>query len=137
MNIKHYENIVESFKRDHPYMEEDLNDWRPRGDMGIRITLRDGTNYDYDIVSRGVRRVKNFLVTNKDDITDEQCRASIAYHLNEYMNLKGFTQQTLSEYTGLGKGSIHNYMTAKATPSATALRKLAHALDCSMSDLLD
>lgn len=137
MDKRYYENIVESFKDDHPYMEKDLHDWRPRSDSGIRVVLTDGSEYDYDIVTRGVRRVKKFTVSNPDDITDERCRESIAYHLNEYMTMRGFTQYSLSEYTGLGKGSIHNYMTGKATPSATALRKLAHALNCNITDLLD
>ena len=137
MDKRHYENIVESFKNDHPYMERDLYDWRPRGDAGVRLVLHDGSEYDYDIVSRGVRRVKKFNISKPEDITDEQCRASIAYHLNEYMTLRGFTQYTLSEYTGLSKASIHNYMLGKATPSATALRKIAHALGCNITDLLD
>lgn len=137
MDIRYYESIVESFKDDHPYLARDLYDWRPRGDKGIRIILNDGTEYDYDIVSRGARRVKNFTMPTVNDITDEQCRASIAYHLNEYMTMRGFTQYTLAEYTGLSKASIHNYMLGKATPSATALRKIAHALDCNISDLMD
>lgn len=137
MNIRYYEDIFESFKRHHPYMVNDVEDYRPRGDMGIRVTMTDGSMYDYDTITRGVRRVENYIMDTADDITDETCRASIAYHLTEQMSLKGFSQQSLAEYTGLGKGSIFNYINGRATPSATALRKLAQVLGCSIADLLD
>lgn len=137
MNTKHYENIFEEFKDCHPYLIQDCIDWRPRGDRGIRASMKDGTMYDFDTITKCVRRVEDHVMLSAEDITEEHCRASIAYHLTELMGLKGHTQQTLSEYTGLGKGSIHNYINGKATPSATALRKMAQALDCSVADLLD
>ena len=137
MNEKYYENILTQFLDHHPYMEKDLCVWRPRGELGIRVQLIDGTEYDYDIISNGIRRVVDHSMHNMEDITEERCRASIAYHLVELMTLRGFSQNTLAAYTGLGRGSINNYINGKATPSATALRKLARALDCNITDLLD
>ena len=137
MNNKHYESIFDSFLAHHPYMEKDVHDWRPRGDWGVRVELTDGTEYDYDTMSNGIRRVINHNMTTMEDITEERCRASISYHLTELMTLRGFSQNTLSDYTGLSKGSINNYINGTATPSATALRKLARALDCNITDLLD
>lgn len=137
MNVKHYEEIFEEFKLHHPYLVGDVKDWRPRGDVGIRLTMSNGIRYDFDRVTKGIRLVKDHRMTDMDDITEERCRASISYHLTEMMGLKGFNQQSLAEYTGLGKGSINSYIKGKATPSATALRKMAAALDCSISDLLD
>lgn len=137
MNTRHYEGIFEQFKDYHPYLVDDYADWRPRGDRGVRVIMKNGTMYDFDIITKGVRRVEDHSMQTVEEITEERCRASIAYHLTELMGLKGYTQQTLSEYTGLGKGSIYNYVNGKATPSATALRKMAQALDCSVADLLD
>ena len=137
MNTKHYDEIFEKFKEYHPYLIGDCSDWRPRGDRGIRVTMKDGTMYDFDIITKYVRRVEDYSMFRVEEITEDRCRASIAYHLTEQMGLKGFSQQTLSEYTGLGKGSIYNYINGKATPSATALRKMAQALDCSVADLID
>lgn len=137
MNDRHYESIFESFLHYHPYMEKDLKGWRPRGELGIRVTLTDGTEYDYDIVANSIRRVIDHSMHSMEDITEERCRASIAYHLIELMTLRGFSQNTLSEYTGLSKGSINNYINGTSTPSATALRKIARALDCNITDLLD
>lgn len=137
MNTKHYDEIFEEFKDYHPYLVNDVDNWRPRGDRGIRLFMKNGMQYDFDRVTKGVRRVKDYSMLNIKDISEERCRASIAYHLSEMMGLKGYTQQTLAECTGLGKGSIYNYLNGKSTPSATALRKMAQALDCSISDLLD
>ena len=137
MNTRHYENIFEQFKEYHPYLIDDVVDYRPRSDRGIRLTMENGTTYDFDTITKCVRRVEDHSMHTAEDITEDRCRASIAYHLTELMGLKGYTQQTLSEYTGLGKGSIYNYVNGKATPSATALRKMAQALDCSVADLLD
>lgn len=137
MNNRHYEDIFEEFKDYHPYLVNDYEDWRPRGDRGVRVIMKNGDKYDYDTITKCVRRVEDHSMFRAEDITEERCRASIAYHLTELMGLRGYTQQTLSEYTGLGKGSIYNYVNGKATPSATALRKMAQALDCSVADLLD
>lgn len=137
MNTKHYDAIFELFETYHPYLVEDVVDWRPRSDRAIRLIMDNGTMYDFDTITKCVRRVEDHNMNKAEDITEERCRASIAYHLTELMGLKGYNQQTLAEYTGLGKGSIYNYINGKATPSATALRKMAHALDCSVADLLD
>jgi DNA-binding Xre family transcriptional regulator len=137
MNDEYYAHILDSFLEYHPYMKKELHNWRPRGEWGIRVTLLDGSEYDYDTITNGIRRVVNHRMNNMEDITEERCRASISYHLTELMALRGFSQNTLSEYTGLSKGSINNYINGTSTPSATALRKLARALDCNITDLLD
>lgn len=137
MNIRYYENIFASFLDNHPYMEKELEDWRPRGEWGIRATLKDGSEYDYNISTNTIRRVVDHSMPKIEDVTEERCRASISYHLIELMAVKGFSQNTLSEYTGLSKGSINNYINGTATPSAIALVKIARALDCTVADLID
>lgn len=137
MNNNHYEDIFEQFKIYHPYLVNAVTDYRPRGDRGIRLIIDSGEMYDFDAVSKCIRRVEDNRMRGMKDITEENCRKSIAYHLTEHMNMKGYSQQTLAEDTGLGKGSIYNYLNGKATPSATALRRMAQALDCSVADLLD
>jgi transcriptional regulator with XRE-family HTH domain len=72
-----------------------------------------------------------------EDLTDELCRSALSYNLIELMDRKGFSQKTLAEYTGLGKGTIYNYINKKATPSLTALRKIAYALGCTVSELVE
>lgn len=137
MNTQWYDEIFNELKLHHPYVVDDIIDVRPRGDRGLRLTLNDKTQYDYDCATKGLRRVVDFSETRGNHITDEWCRDSFAYHLIDQMNLKGHTQDTLAERSGLGKGSISKYINKKATPSMTALRKIANALDCSIAELLD
>ena len=137
IDTKWYDEIFEDFKNQHPYMIQEVKSVRPRGDIGIRIETYDGSRYDYDMNTKGIRRVKNFYRSNSKDITDEWCRNSFLYHLTEQMGLKGFTQETLAKYSGVAKGSINKYLHKQATPSMTALRKIAEALECSIADLLD
>lgn len=137
MNTKYYEEIFNTFKEYHPYMAQDVVDYRPKSDIAIRLITRDGTYYDFDTISKGVRRMPDDYKLRKDQITDAQCRKSFACHLSEMMILKGYTQQSLSEYTGISKGSINNYLNETKTPSLTNVRKIAYALDCSIAELLD
>ena len=132
-----YEDRLKEFKRYHPYMVEHILHVRPRGEAGIRVTLKDGTQYDFGSMENGVRRVVDYTPDALNDITDERCRDSFAYRLTELMSARGFTQQSLVEYTGLSKGAINNYLNKKATPSFTAARRIAYALGCSVSELID
>lgn len=137
MNTKYYDEIYEEFRSHHPYAVDDIVNWRPRGEYGIRLTMKDGVKYDFDKISMGIRRVNNYSFESRDSITDEQCRKSFAYHLSELMVLRGFTQLTLSEYTGISKASISAYLNESKTPSMTNMRKIAYALDCQLGELLD
>lgn len=137
MNIKHYEDIYELFTQYHKDMAPNVVDYRPRGDLGIRVTLRSGDRYDFDIISKGVRKARDNYELKKDEITDDLCRSSFAYHLTDMMGVRGFTQQTLAEYTGISKGSINAYINKTKTPSITNLRKIAYVLDCSIAELMD
>lgn len=137
MNLKHYEGIYKMFCDSYPYMVKDVEDWRPKGDLGVRVFMRDGKQYDYDTISKGVREAVTRYDMAKTDITDEKCRESFAYHLTMMMGTRGYTQRTLSEYTGISKGSINAYINKDKTPSLTNVRKIAYALDCSIAELLD
>ena len=136
MNAQYYKEILEQFKTYHPYLAEGIEDWRPRGEYGIRVLMKDGTEYDYHSTSNAVRNVKARPMY-KDDLYDEvEWRKIFSDRLAEYMAAKGISQQALSEYTGLGKATINGYVNGKVTPSAYALTKLARALDCAVMDLL-
>lgn len=137
MNNKHYSAILEDFFNEHPYMRNEYSEYRPKGDRGIRVTLKDGNQYDYDIITKSIRKINDDRRLTKDEITDEQCRKSFAYHLANLMGERGYTQQTLSEYTGISKGSINAYLNASKTPSITNMRRIAYALDCAINELLD
>ena len=135
MNIKYYEEILEDFKKYHPYMADGIDDWRPNGNAGIRVTMRDGKTYDFHSMSKTIRNVDTRPVYDIESFNEEEWRKVFADRLCEYMCTTGITQQSLSEYTGLSKGAINKYVNGLATPSGYALAKLAKAFDCNVMDL--
>ena len=137
LNIKYYENIFEEFRRFHPYIADDVVDYRPKGEYGLRLELRTGTKYDYSSTTRTIRRVDDRPAYDDNEFDEEQWRLIFSDRLNELMGLRGYSQNTLAENTGLGKGSINNYVNGRATPSGYALAKIAHALDCTVAELTD
>lgn len=137
MNAQHYKRIVEEFKEYHPYLANGIKDWSPRGEMGVRITMTDGTKYDFHAQSKTVRNVKERPVHHDNSYDEMEWREVFADRLSEYICTKGLTQQSLAEYTGLSKGTINKYISKSATPSGYALTKLARALDCTIMDLTD
>ena len=136
MNIRHYEEIVEQFKEYHPYLANVMKDWRPRGDMGIRVEMNNGELYDFHSMSKTVRKVETRPIHHDNSFGEEEWREIFADRLAEYINITGITQQALAEYTGLSKGAINNYIKGKATPSGYALTKLSRAFDCTVMDLI-
>lgn len=137
MNTKYYDDIFEEFKTHHPYMVDNILDYEPRGEFGVRIIGKDGVKYDYHATSKTVRRVDARPVHDFDDLTEERWRSLFSDRLNELMGVQGYSQQTLADYTGLGKGTINNYVNKKATPSAYALSRIARVLNCSVQDLTE
>ena len=137
IDTEFYERKLEELKRYHPYMVGHISKVRPRGETGIRVTLDDGSQYDFGGVEIGTRRVVEYTPDRLDEITDERCRDSFVYRLTELMEIRGFNQQTLAEYSGLSKGAINNYLNKKSTPSFTAARRIAYALGCSVNELID
>lgn len=137
IDTKFYDDKLEEFKLYHPYMVAHIRSVRPRGESGIRVTLDDGTQYDYGSMENGVRRVVEYAPDKLDDITDDRCRDSFVYRLTELMTARGFNQQYLAERTGLSKGAINKYLNKQATPSFTAARRIAYVLGCSVSELID
>ena len=137
VDTKYYERKLEELKLYHPYLVDHICNVRPRGERGIRVTLDDGTQYDFCGIETGARRVVNYAPDKLDEITDERCRDSFVYNLTMLMEARGFNQQTLAEYAGISKGAINNYLNKKSTPSFTAARRIAYALGCSVNELID
>lgn len=137
MRNEYYEGVFEDFKMYWPFEVENVKDYQPRGERGIRINMKDGKSYDYDDISHGLRPVRNYSPTKIGDITDESCRKSFSYRVTDLMHMRGFTQQTLSEFTGISQASISKYLNGKVTPSVAALRKISYALKCTMDELVD
>ena len=136
MNSKYYDDMFDTFAQYYPETARHVDDFRPVSNFGIRLTLNDGSLCDFDVLSKGLKRVKEGALA-KNEITDDLCRESFSVHLCELMRRNGFNQQTLSDYTGISKGSINAYLNKSKTPSLTNVRKIACVLNGSVAELME
>lgn len=139
MEIKtnYHKDMLDEFMRYRPDIAGDICECRPKNLNAIRITLRNGRQFDYNGQTKTHREVREYYTAKPDDVTDESCREIFASNLAELMRMKGFGQPELSERTGLSTASISKYLRKKATPTITNLEKIAHALNCSRDELLE
>lgn len=119
-----------------PYMEEEIESWRPRSDFSIKVITKSGDVYTYNINDKTLSTTR-VAPKIEDNINDENCRQSFAYHLKDLMKTKGYNQRTLSEHTGISSAAINGYLRATKTPTLTSLKKIAYVLECSISELID
>lgn len=139
MNTRYYQEIVERFEERCPDWAKNAARWTPKHTHAIRVTLNNGDQVDYNMRtdSYRYRHADQPILTNPDDITDEDCREAFAINLAEMMRTKGFGQATLAECTGLSSAMISKYLNRKSTPTLTNLLKIAHALDCHPDQLME
>lgn len=70
-------------------------------------------------------------------MTEQEWREEFAHRLRRiaYQN-KGYNQKKLAEASGISEVTISRYYNGLRSPSGDNLVKLAHALDCSIDDLV-
>ena len=136
INTSIYDSYYEELKQYHPYLTPQIVSVRPWGTRGIQVTLNNGQRFNYDSSWHSIRRVMDCVENGVDDVTDENTREIFSNNLSELMLSRGLNQSDLAGRTGLSSGAISNYISKKATPSLTAIRKIACALDCPIADLI-
>ena len=139
MNTRYYQEIVARFTERCPDWARDAVRWTPKHTHAIRVTLGNGDSVDYNMRSDSYRYryADQPIMTNPNDITDEDCREAFSINLAEMMQTKGFGQASLAECTGLSSAMISKYLNRKSTPTLTNLLKIARALDCHPDQLME
>ncbi len=72
---------------------------------------------------------------NKSNDFDKKVRAEIAASIDKYLKLRGFTQDKLSDLTGIKQSTLSGYCRATSTPNPGQLQKIALAFNVSISDI--
>ncbi len=137
INTRYYDEMLERFKQDCPMWANDIVDCRPKHMHAIRVTLRDGTQVDYNMQTKSFRRIDQFTSNTPDEITDAECKAIFANNLAEFMRMRGMGQTALAERTGLSSAMISKYLTQKSVPSLTNVKRIARALNCHPDELYE
>ena len=130
----YYDEVFESFAKYFPTLAEHAIRWVPSGRYEITVTLSDGYRCIYNDMLHTMRRP---ISTNDGSLSKEKWNDYFAMTLRVKLAEYGLTQKDLSSRTGLSHITIHNYLSGKSTPDVYNLRKIAEALDCSISELTE
>lgn len=129
---KIWDSVFDDFEIHYPEIADRVVDWYPSSQMEITIKVEDGTKYRYDFFDKSMYRI----FTNQDNCDDEVgWRNKFARELNRKIRNFGYTQEKLSDVTGISRVTISKYSNGTATPSSYNLIKIAKALECSVSEL--
>ena len=126
-----YDAIYQNFKTYYPFLDSAVVSWSPNGPNSITAELSDGSILEYDDRLRAFRTVREF------DGTKESWKREFSSKLIKMMADKGCDQTYLSEICDISQQSISNYLHKKAIPNCYTASKLAKALGCTVSDLID
>lgn len=72
---------------------------------------------------------------NKDNEFDKMMRAEIAANIKKYADMRGYTQNKLSDMTGIKQSTLSGYYRATSTPNAGQIQKIALALGVNIEDI--
>ena len=101
------------------------------------LTLTDGSKVIYDGLNSCLRSVREERGDELSSMPEEDWRYKFSIKLNRRAQCRGMNQGDLSEESGISKVMVGKYLNGKSTPNAYNLAKLARALGCSVSDLVD
>ena len=126
-----YYAIYQNFKTYYPFLDSAVVSWSPDGPNSIIAELSDGSTLEYNDRLRSFRTVREF------DGTKESWKREFSSKLIKMMADKGCDQIYLSEISDISQQSISNYLNKKAIPNCYTASKLAKALGCAVSELID
>ena len=126
-----YDTIYQNFKTYYPFLGSAVVSWSPNGPNSIIAELSDGSTLEYN------DRLRSFRTVRKFDGTKESWKREFSSKLIKMMADKGCDQIYLSEICDISQQSISNYLNKKAIPNCYTASKLAKALGCTVSELID
>ena len=126
-----YDAIYQNFKTYYPFLDSAVVSWSPDGPNSIIAELSDGSTLEYNDRLRAFRTVREF------DDTEKSWKREFSSKLIKMMADKGCDQTYLSEICDISQQSISNYLNKKAIPNCYTASKLAKALGCTVSELID
>lgn len=133
-----YNNLVSSFKNVFGSYYDRAVDIKldPNSNSKLIVKLDDGDTVIYDALVTDIYRPRPTGDWN-NPMDDETWNKEFRDRLLIQMDLRGISQVELSRRTGIGKLSIHKYVNGTGLPGIHNLVKIAKALRCSPSDLID
>ena len=121
--------LFEELELYFPSVAEEAVSWYEK-DLMLHITLNNGRRMIYDHIGNTIRT----LPQDSMNITEEECLREFAIRFRAIMGRKGFTQQMLSEKTGIPQSVISRYLNGRSMPGLYNIDKIAKVLNCSVDE---
>lgn len=123
--------ILYEFKTYFPSLSRKMVKFKRLNVRELLAKLDDGSGVVFDMFDHTIR----WLPNNSENMTEQECKKEFGLRLRKIMEIKGVTQDDLSEKTGIAQPILSNYIRGKNAPSFYRVDKIAKALGCSVDDL--
>lgn len=131
------EHMLKNFSLMYPSTSELVVNHKYIGDFEMVFELSDGSKIMYDEYSNGITTIKDSNDSNKEELSEQECRKEFSRKLKKKLRLKGVTQRELAHAIGMSEFTISHYVSGKRTPSVYDVNKIARFFHCTVSDLTD
>ena len=130
-----WQSIFDEFVFMYPGLGSEVVDWYPSGKMQITMKLDDGAKLAYDYINKTFR----FINSERADgvLSEEEWLREFSKNLSKKIDNSGLTQEEVSARTDISRTTLSKYINGKSAPTMLNVRKLAGALDCTISELTD
>lgn len=125
------EELLESFKRNHPGFCEKIVSYYQDGPMGLVVKLNNGKVIWYDDINKSLRR----LPDNADKMSPEDFLYEFKKRVEKMLIFKGMSQNDLAEKAEIHPVQLSKYLNGRNIPSFFVADKIARALDCLIDEL--
>ena len=129
--------VMDEFVHTYSYLEKDIVDWYPSGQLEVTVRLRDGSKYSYDYLGKVCKRICKSNYQENRLLNEEEVADEFAYRLSKKMRYRNVTQRELSDLTNISVPAIGSYVRGEKMPSLYIVYLIARALACSISELAD
>lgn len=123
------EYLYENFKLYFPSIEKGCISWEQTDLFELEIHNKDGSIDIYNDMDHSLGR-------KIDTRTDAGWKKEFARRLRKKIVMRGVTQVSLGEMTGISQQLLSLYTQGKTLPSVQKASALAKALNCSVNDLI-
>ena len=116
-----------------PSLSNEVADYYRSGKYEVTLIFKDGRKRYYNYLNKTLQTIGPRNI----ECDDDTWKRDFAIVLKRKMKDRFMTQKILSDRTGISTVSINGYINGRTMPTARNIQRLAEALECSVSELID
>lgn len=131
--INIHQRVFDDFAQRYPYLADKVIEWHAGDRYEITAKLEDGDVVTYNQLNKSYRYDKHV----EGVVSDDKWGEVFSDKLHTKLFNRGMSQKQLSEDTGISETTISYYLCGSRIPSAQNIAKIAKAIGCTSSELID